>query len=137
MPKRPAHHRVKRHEVYSLAEAGETAGVHRKTVARWVRDGGLPADTSRKPWLIRGEDLKTWLIRRRDKGKRPLENGFIYCLPCRAAHMPDGAIADFKQRTERSGLLIGLCPSCGRLMHRIVRNEDLAQKAAGIQVAFR
>ena len=137
MPKQPAHHRVKRHEVYTLAEAAATVGVHRKTVARWVRDGGLLADRSGKPWLIRGGELKDWLAARRESGKRPLQDGFLYCLPCRGARRPDGAIADFKPRTERSGLLIGLCPTCGRLMHRIVRHDDLARKAAGIEVAIR
>jgi excisionase family DNA binding protein len=53
MPQRPAHHRVKQHLVYSVGEAVEVLGVHRQTVVRWIRIDSLPADTERRPWLIR------------------------------------------------------------------------------------
>ncbi len=113
MPKRPAHQRVKKHEVYSLAEAAEVVGVHRQTVARWVRTGGLVADRSRKPWLIRGADFKQWLIKRRQAAKVPLADGFMHCLPCRAPRRPDGAMADYRPRTETIGLWLASAPPVG------------------------
>jgi excisionase family DNA binding protein len=136
MPKRPAHHRVKQHLVYSVGEAAEVVGVHRQTVIRWIRINGLPAETERRPWLIRGADLKPWLIARRQNGKAPLADGRIRCLPCRGAKTPDGGMADYRPRTETTGLLIGLCPDCERLIHRIVRRADLGRIAANLDVTF-
>ena len=82
MPKRPAHHRVKVHEVYTIFEAASTLGVHRQTVTRWIKKSGLKAATGSKPWLIEGADLKSFLIARRKAGKRPLLDGEFFCLPC-------------------------------------------------------
>ena len=137
MPRRPAHHRVKMHQVYTPAEAGEVIGVHRKTITQWIRKANLPADTTRKPWLIRGADLKPWLIERRATGKSKLGPGEIYCLPCRSAKLPAFDAVDYRPRTERSGMLVGLCPDCERLIHRIVRRDDLERVAAGLEVTFR
>ena len=49
MPKHPSPHRVKRHQIYTVWEAADAVGVHRQTVIRWIKEKGLPADTSRRP----------------------------------------------------------------------------------------
>jgi excisionase family DNA binding protein len=137
MPRRPAHHRVKSHLVYTVAEAAEVVDVHKQTIGRWIRDDGLPAETDRRPHLIRGADLKRFLQARRDAGRVRLRPGEFYCLPCRRPRRPDGSMADYRARTALTGILIGLCPCCGRTMHRIARRADLARIAAGLDVAFR
>lgn len=137
MPRRPAHHRVKRHQVYTVAEAAEVIGMHRQTVARWIggKEGApLPADRDRKPWLIRGEDLKRWLIARKESARTRLGPGEVYCLPCRRSVRPDGGIADFLAREGRTGMLVGLCPHCGRLVNRVVREADLPRITADLEV---
>lgn len=137
MPRRPAHHHVKIHLVYSLAEAAETLGVHRKTVARWIRTDGLLADRTRKPWLIRGQDLKTWLIDRRTNRRSPLQPGEIFCLPCRAPKRPAFDEVDFRSQKGRSGMLVGLCPDCERLIHRAASHKDTQRHVeAGLKVTF-
>ena len=52
MPKHPSPQRVKRHQIYTVWEAADAVGVHRQTVIRWIKDKGLSADMSRRPWLI-------------------------------------------------------------------------------------
>lgn len=136
MPKRPPHHRVKVHAVYSVAEAAETLGVHRQTVIRWIRRNGLAANVTQKPWLIRGADLKPWLATRRFKARTKLGPGQIYCLPCRASKRPALNAVDYRPRTESSGILVGLCPDCERLIHRIVRKVDVARVAGNLEVAY-
>lgn len=54
MPKKPSPNRIKRHRVYTLWEAAEALDLHRETIKRWVRNHGLVADTSLRPWLIEG-----------------------------------------------------------------------------------
>jgi excisionase family DNA binding protein len=136
MPKRPSHHRVKSHLVYTVVEAAQATGTHRQTVIRWIRQHGLPAASDQRPWLIRGADLKAWLRDRRDRARTALGDGEIYCLPCRKAVRPDGDLAEYRRRTARTGLLAGLCPGCGRMVHRIVRDADLERIAADLDVAI-
>ncbi|MEO1686687.1 MAG: helix-turn-helix domain-containing protein [Pseudomonadota bacterium] len=134
MPKRPSHHRVKTHLVYTVAEAAEATGVHRQTVIRWIKAQGLSATCDQRPWLIRGAELKVWLRDRRDRGRTSLGAGEIYCLPCRKPVKPDGDLAEYRARTERTGLLAGICPCCEGMVHRIVREADLDRVAADLDV---
>lgn len=55
MAGRASAHRIKTHQIYSVWEAANALGKHRQTVIRWIKTGGLVADTTQKPWLIRYE----------------------------------------------------------------------------------
>jgi excisionase family DNA binding protein len=134
MPKKPSPNLIKKHRVYDVYEAAEALGLHRQTIVRWIKDRGLLADTSTKPWLIRGVDLKSFLGERRAKGKCKLALHQIYCLPCRAPQTPDGLLADYRHKTPQTGSLAGLCPSCGRLMFKAIRRADLETIRAKLDV---
>lgn len=134
MPRKPDPRRIKRHRVYTVAEAAEALGLHRQTVLRWIKAGGLVAERARKPWLIAGEDLKAFLGERRRVGKCRLALPQLYCLGCRVARVPDGRLADFTLRSLGAGMLTGLCPDCGALMHKAVRRVDLEAIRAQLEV---
>lgn len=134
MPKKPDPRRIKRHRVYSVAEAAEALGMHRQSVLRWIKAGELAADTVRKPWLIAGQALKTFLGERRRNGKCRLGLAQLYCLGCRAAQTPDGRLADFAFQGQGAGMLTGLCPDCGRVMNKAVRRADLETIRAQLEV---
>lgn len=136
MPRLPNYRKLRSHQVYTVAEAAEELGVHRQTVRRWVRDCGLPAAMDLKPWLIDGRDLKRFLEHRCRASKRPLGPGEFYCLPCRTRRRPDGDLADYRPKSPTVGMLSGLCPACGRLMHRTIRRADLGRLAPNLEVAF-
>lgn len=136
MARRPAHHRVKIHSVYSVAEAAEVTGVCRQTVQRWITHHGLPAACEQRPWLIRGADLKCWLMQRAKERRTPLKPGEIYCLPCRRAWRPAGDAVDLRPNRSGTLLLIGICPGCDRLMHRVVSAADMDRITAGLDVAL-
>lgn len=134
MPKKPSPQKIKKHRVYTIWETAEALGLHRRTVERWICDGGLAADRTQKPWLIDGAVLKRFLEARRDTGRTRMAVDEMYCLPCRAARTPDGRMADFELRTQTTGCLVGLCPDCGRLMHRFVLRRNLEQIRASLDV---
>ena len=136
MPKHPSPQRVKRHQIYTVWEAADAVGIHRQTVIRWIKDKGLPAHTSQRPWLIEGRELKAFLEERRARGKCRLRPGQVFCLPCRGPKNPDGRMADFHLKTPTTGTLIGICPDCGRLMYRIIRRSDLDQIRAQLDVTI-
>ncbi|MEO1276567.1 MAG: helix-turn-helix domain-containing protein [Pseudomonadota bacterium] len=125
MPKLPSHARVKRHAVYTVAEAAEVTGMHRRTVMRWIKGDGLDAVTDARPWLIEGAVLKDWLLARREDGRCRLAPDALYCLACRTAVRPDPALVEVRPHRAGTSLVVGLCPLCTRLTHRIVRTADL------------
>jgi excisionase family DNA binding protein len=137
MSRKPDPRRIKRHRVYTVAEAAEALGLHRESVRRWIKVGRLAAETARKPWLIEGEVLKDFLGARRREGRCRLALAQIYCLRCRAARIPDGRLADFTLRSQGAGMLTGLCPDCGAAMHKTVRRIDLETIRAQLDVHVR
>ena len=136
MPRRPSPSRIKTHRVYTAWEAADALGVHRQTVRRWINDKGLRADRSRKPWLIGGADLKSFLGHRRKHNRCKLELRHCYCLGCRGPREPDGRIADYVQQTHTTGMLTALCPTCGSLMNKVIRRADLDTIRAKIDVTI-
>jgi excisionase family DNA binding protein len=136
MAKRFPANRIKSHLVYTVWEVADLLGCHRQTVIRWIRDGGLEADRSRRPWLIEGRVLRAFLGLRRRADKQSLALHHCYCLGCRAPREPDGKIADFRLQTPATGMLIGLCPACGAIMNKVIRRSALEALRARIDVTI-
>ncbi len=134
MPKKPSPNLIKKHRVYTVWEAADSLGVHRQTVIRWIGNAGLLADKSRRPWLIEGNHLKSFLQERRQKDRVKLQAGEFYCLPCRSTNFPAGQIADFHMNSATTGVLIGICLSCDRIVHRFVNPSELETFRAVLDV---
>ncbi|MCI4660340.1 MAG: helix-turn-helix domain-containing protein [Neomegalonema sp.] len=137
MPKLPDARRIKAHRVYSVVEAAEALGCHRQTVTRWIKSGALQADTSARPWLIRGCDLKAYAQERRCKNRQCLAPGELFCLSCRKPKRPAFEMADFIFDGPAHGRLVGLCPTCGGLMHRFARHDRIAQIAGDLDITMK
>jgi excisionase family DNA binding protein len=125
---------VKTHRVYDIHEAAETLDVHPRTVGRWIRKGVLPAVVDHRPYLIEGRDLKGLPAKLEPGRKQKLRPGEFYCLPCRAARVPAGEMADYRPDGPRHGRLVGLCPVCERWMHRGVARAGLKAVAGNLEV---
>jgi len=136
MAKRGNPAKIKSHRIYSVWEAAEATGRHRQTVIRWIKQNGLRADTSQKPWLIRGEDLKSFLGHQKQKTRCKLALHHLYCLGCKRPQEPDGRIADYTQQTSTTGMLTALCPSCGSIINKVMRRYDLEAVRAKIEVTI-
>jgi hypothetical protein len=125
MPKHPSPTKVKTHMIYTVWEVGDLLGIHRQTVIRWIKSSKLEADCSQKPWLIKGVNLKVYLQSKRKSRKAKLRLHEIYCLPCRAPKVPAGKMAEYKHKTQTTGVLTGICPDCDRFLHRFIRRDQL------------
>ena len=126
--------KIKSHRVYDTWEVAYALGCHKQTVLRWITSGGLHAETTKKPWLIEGKDLKAFLGSRRTKMTAKLALHHCFCLGCKAPREPDGRMADYTQQTPETGRLTGLCPECGALMNKVVKRTDLEAIRAKIEV---
>ena len=82
--------------------------VHKNTVRIWLKSGLEPID-SRRPILILGRELSSFLHARRQRGRQRCRAGQSYCLRCRAPRSSAAARADYVPITSRSGNLRGLC----------------------------
>lgn len=108
---------IKIHRNYTVEEAAARLGKHKNTVKEWVKRG-LPACTEKRPVLILGSALRTYLEIKRTASKRPCKPGEMYCFRCRTPKMPYGNMADYVPQTATLGKLIALCPDCGTLMNQ-------------------
>jgi hypothetical protein len=129
----PNYRLVKRHHTYSVEEVARLFDLHRNTVRAWMKQG-LNAIDDRRPILFRGDVLAEFLRQRRAKAKRPCGPGEMFCLPCRAPKRPDGDMVEYLATSATAGNLRGICPDCGRLMHRRLGFANLASTTAGLDV---
>jgi hypothetical protein len=126
---------IKMHRTYRIGEAAEVLGVHKNTIALWLRRGLKPIDTVR-PILVHGIELRRFLMERRHRRRSPCRSYELWCLRCRAPHRPDGGLVDYHPRKASGGNLSGLCPDCGCLMHRQVSRAQLTALTALFDIAF-
>ena len=125
--------RVKIHRSYTVEEVARLFRVHKNTVRAWVK-AGLPAIDGRRPLLILGRDLASFLFSRRRRKQQSCRSGQLYCLRCRAPKNPAVRMADYIPITSRLGNLRGLCPDCGGLMYRLVSQRKLGEVAGDLEV---
>ncbi len=126
--------RIKTHRIYTVWEASEVLGCHKQTIIRWIKLKGLMADTTSKPWLVEGRDLKSFLGVSKSKSRCKLTAHHCFCLGCKGPREPDGKIADYVHQTPDRGRLTALCPDCGSLMHKIIKRSNLEAIRAKIDV---
>jgi hypothetical protein len=126
---------VKIHRSYTIDDAARLFGCHRNTIRHWQRQGLKPID-SRRPVVFEGLTLAAFLEARRGARRRRLKPGEIYCLPCREPKEPDGGMAEYVPQTHSRGNLRGICPTCGRLIHRMVSRAQLEAIRGKLDVTF-
>jgi excisionase family DNA binding protein len=126
--------RIRSHLSYTYEEAARVLSVHRMTVRHWVKHCGLPVLAEKRPHLIQGETLKTFLRDRRTSRKRKCGAGEMFCLKCRAPRRPVEGLLEHRTYSGTRGAIVGLCPDCGTLMHRFVSARRTAAVASDFHV---
>ena len=129
------HRLVKIHRSYTVDEMADLFGIHRNTVRDWLRKG-LGTIDRRRPLLVRGPDLISFLKVRRAMNKRPCRPGEIYCVRCRQPRRPAGDKVCYQPLTPTGGNLVGVCPDCGIRMFRRVNRAKLTLAAGHLHIAI-
>ena len=111
------HCRVKIHHSYTFEEVAVLFGVHKNTVAGWVKRG-LPCLKQRKPYLILGTDLRVFLQGVRQSKKQTCKADEFYCMGCKKPQKPMGLMVEYLPINAVKGRLLGFCESCERPMNR-------------------
>ena len=131
----PNHRHVKIHRTYTVEEIAKLFGVHKNTVRAWVK-AGLPICDDKRPMLILGRDLASFLPARRERNKHTCRPGELYCVRCRTPRFPAGDMADYRPVTEKFGNLTGICPVCNSIMNRCVSMAKLEQVRGRMDITF-
>jgi excisionase family DNA binding protein len=135
MRRRPNPSLIKIHRNYSVEEAARVLRTHKNTVRSWIKRG-LPTIDQRRPTLIHGTELSSFLRNRRNRAKRPCQPGHMYCFKCRSPKQPAAGMVDYLPITATSGNLRALCPDCGTFMHRRAAFAKLNLVGANLDIAF-
>lgn len=134
MAKRHPNYRlVKINRNYTVEEVSARLQVHRNTVREWIKQG-LPVVDTKRPILILGTDLVTFLKSRRLNKKQKCMPGQVYCVRCRAPRSPAGGMADFQPATGSLGNLMGICPECESMMFRRINLTKLDDVRGNLEI---
>ena len=77
--------KIRMHSAYTIEEIMSLLDVTRKTLSRWIANGLTPLHETKRPLLIMGADLKSFLRAQKLKGKVSLQKHEFFCLKCKGA----------------------------------------------------
>ena len=127
--------RVKIHRSYTVEEVARVFNVHKNTVREWLK-AGLPKIDGRRPILILGQQLASFLHARRERRRQRCGAGELYCFRCRAPMRASSRTAEYLPLTPGSGNLKATCADCGTRMYRRVSLRTLAVLAGDLRVTL-
>ena len=126
---------VKIHRSYTVEEEARLFGIHKNTVRSWLK-AGLEVNDAKRPVLILGKHLSSFLSDRRIKNKRKCAAGELYCVRCRAPKAAAGQMAVYIPITATLGNLVAICPDCGLMMNRRVSLAGLELVKTGLAITL-
>ncbi len=110
-------------------------GVHKNTVRAWLKAGLDPID-HRRPTVVLGRQLSSFLHARREARRQRCGAGQFYCVRCRAPRTSAASKAWYLPITTVSGNLSGICSDCGTRMYRRVALHKIAAVAGDLHVTM-
>lgn len=136
MPKRPNPRAIKAARTYTVEEAANALGVTTGTVRTWVKSG-LPIMRSQRPFLILGDDLRSFLKAREAAAKIPRQPDQLCCFTCKAGRTPMGLLVDCIPQTPKTARLMGLCEVCGGTCNLIISRSMIDHFSQIFSVAIK
>lgn len=122
------------HLSYTREQLAETFDVALTTIWSWMKKGLRPID-GRRPYLFAGGDVRKFL-KGHNKPRQPTGLGEIFCVACKRATEPAGAVADFFPLSPTNGNIVGRCPKCSRRIFQRVRKEEISLKFSNLTVRY-
>lgn len=127
--------RVKVHRSYTVEEVAKLFGAHKNTVRNWLREG-LPKIDERRPILILGRQLASFVHARRQHRRQRCAAGELFCFKCRKPRRSVAGTAEYLPSTAAAGNLRGTCADCGTRMYQRIALRRLAASVGDLRVAL-
>jgi len=125
------HKRVRYWQIYDIDDMCTLfadLGLHPQTVRRWMKNG-LKKTDNRKPALVYGNDLITYLKSNNSKNKCKTAFDQLYCTSCQdARHIFQNKI--HVEQKAQSLLVTGVCRTCKNKMRQFYKFTDICQLKA-------
>lgn len=118
MPRSARINAIKRFQCYTIQEVADVTGVSTRTITTWISKG-LPVMTDQRPHLIRGDDLRDFILNMRRTRKTQLALHRFYCLGCRDARHAAEGFAECRI-DGNSASLKAICEACGGIINKSV-----------------
>lgn len=121
MTKKKRNHKynlIRTRRTYSVTQLAETLKIHARTVQSWIKQGLFTIGKDGNSYLMLGEDIRLFLINKRQKQKHPLKAGEFYCAKCQQPRksLPDRLelIITNKQlgKASKQAFIKGNCEIC-------------------------
>lgn len=125
--------RIKLSVSYDVHDISKLLSIHRNTVRHWLKSG-LKAIDDRRPILVHGAELKSFLAEKQQSRRQKCAPGEFYCFKCRVPRKPWGDTADASAHTDKIVKLSALCSVCETEMHKTVRRADLSKLSTVIEI---
>jgi len=121
---------------YDVQQIADLFGLHKNAVLRWLKEG-LQADTTRRPYLIRGDELIRFLDDRQKSKRQKCSFDEFFCFKCRAPRKAYEAIADLTIESPTRFRIKGLCAACGTSVNKVQGIKNLPKIEASFHVQQR
>lgn len=121
---------------YEVQEIADLFGVHKNAVLRWLKEG-LHADATRRPYLIRGDELIRFLDNRQQSKKQKCAPTEFFCFKCRAPRWVYEGIADLTIESPTRFRIKGLCAVCGTPVNKVQGIKNLPKIESSFHVQQR
>lgn len=104
------------HLSYTTEEITAKLGVNKKTIFRWIDEGLVTIPGQKKPILILGSELKTFIRQKNSKKKVELKRHEFYCFKCKVPRRAKRGTITKSGDTKK-----GECSVCNTKMTRKIK----------------
>lgn len=132
MPRSARINAIKSFRCYTIREATDVTGVSARTIGTWIREG-LHVMKEQRPFLIRGDDLRDFIRKRRKARKTKTALHQFFCLGCRDVRDAAGGFAECRISGNRVALK-ALCNSCGNVVNKPVAKSHLPELKSKLEL---
>jgi hypothetical protein len=115
---------VKINRNYTFEELAAVFGIHKNTVATWVKSG-LPCLKEMRPFLILGADARIYLKSQRDSKKQKCKPNEFYCMRCKVPTTPHDSFVEYSPISATKGRLSGFCVRCECVVNKFASVASL------------
>lgn len=109
---------------YSYEELAQVYGVHKNTIAQWIKKG-LPCLKDMRPFLILGSDVRVYLQAQRVGNKQKCKPNELFCVRCKTPVQPTENLVEYLPVSSTKGRLVGSCSHCECVINKFVSFEGL------------
>ncbi len=122
-----------------MSELAKILQVHVRTIQAWHKAGLSPNNPNERPLLFKGEVVRAFLTKRRDKGRHELRPGEFYCTKCHKPRMPRHGSVTFELTNRRIGkgalqvIIRASCQVCGCAVNLFSTDKHLEKQQANMK----